>query len=739
MSRRLSLEALEPREVPAAIAALDPSFDADGRASLAGVPFTGVALQNLPSIPGGGRIVAVGTSVGDFVVARYNPDGSLDKTFGTNGTRRIDIGGTDQATAVAVDSSGRIIVVGSASSGANMVVVRLTANGALDTSFDRDGIVTIDFGGTEVANAVAIDSAGNIVVAGSTGTDFAVARLTPAAGALDTSFGTGGKKTIDFGGTDVVNGVAIQSNGAIVLAGSNGNDFAFARLNGSNGSLDTSFNSTGKFTLNMGGVDVARDVIIDASGRIVAVGSNGSDMAVVRLAGSNGGLDPSFNGTGKITVDISGADDARSVQLQSDGRILVVGDTGNNASDTAIVRLTTAGKLDTSFNGTGKLTYDVTGTTKLDIGTASVLSPQGRLIVAGKGGGGMVDGILTRVPVQLEDSSTLAVGGSLNGRATLYTPNSATGQYGAVAAATVAVFGTTTANVRTATGDVNGDGVEDTVLVTGPGTPIRVAVVSGKDNSTILLQPTDPFGGNFTGGGFVSVGDFDLDGRSDIVVTPDQGGGPRVVIFSVVNGTGIGRANFLGINDPNFRGGARTAVGDINADGIPDLVVAAGFQGGPRISVYGGNTLFSAPSNNLVGDFLAFDASLRNGSYVAIGDVNGDGYGDLYFGAGPGGAPRILGISGKKLVQSGPDAALATPMSSFFLAGNASNRGGVRVTTTDVNGDNKADLVAGTGEGLGSFVRLYTGATITSTNEPSGAQTLDPFAGAVLANGVFVG
>jgi uncharacterized delta-60 repeat protein len=734
MSRRLHLEALETREVPAAIAALDPSFDTDGKLSLTGSPFSGVALQS------SGQIIAVGTSGGDFLVARYNPDGSLDTTFGTAGTRKLDFGGTDTAKAVAIDSSNRIIVVGSTTSGTNMAVARLTANGAPDNSFDTDGLLTIDFGGTgDAANAVAIDKAGNIVVAGTTGTNFAIARLTPAAGALDGAFDTDGKQTVDLLGTDIANGVAIQANGNIVVAGTTGTDFAVARLLGTNGSPDNTFDSDGKFAFDLGGVDVAHAVAIDANGNIVLAGNNGGDMVVIRLAGVNGAFDPSFDTDGKKFVDVSGADDARALQIQADGRILLIGDTANLASDTAIVRLTTAGALDTTFNGTGKFTTDVTGNGFLDLGTAAVLSPQGRLIIAGQGGGGFVNGFLVRVPVELEDSRNLAVGGSLNGIATLYVPNTATGQYNPVAAAAVAAFGNTSVNVRTAVGDVNGDGVEDTVLVTGPGTAIRVAVISGTDNSTVLISPFDPFGGNFTGGGFVSVGDFDNDGRADLVVTPDQGGGPRVSIFTLMaDGKVHTRANFLGIDDSNFRGGARTAVGDVNADGFADLAVAAGFQGGPRVALFNGSTIFSNPTNRLVGDFLAFDASLRNGSYVSIGDVTGDGFADLYFGAGPGGAPRVLGVNGQALL-SNTAAAFAAPLSSFFLGGNAENRGGVRVATTDMDGDGRADLIAGTGEGMASFVRTYAGSTITGIGEPAGFQDLNPFSSAVLANGVFVG
>ncbi|MDB5312253.1 MAG: Calx-beta domain protein, partial [Gemmataceae bacterium] len=227
---------------------------------------------------------------------------------------------------------------------------------------------------------------------------------------------------------------------------------------------------------------------------------------------------------------------------------------------------------------------------------------------------------------EVQPASPLAVGGSLDGRATVFAPNAA-GQYG-TPTTLPAVFGSATVNARTAVADVNGDGFPDTILVTGPGTPIRFAVISGKDNTTVLVPATAPFAGSedFTGGGFVAAGDFERTGRADIVITPDQGGGPRVSIFGLPAGGLTLRANFFGIDDPNFRGGARAAAGDVNRDGTPDLMVAAGFGGGPRIAVFNGTTLFTTPTR-LVNDFFAFpgpDATtLRNGTFVAAGDVNG--------------------------------------------------------------------------------------------------------------------
>src|SRR5262249_13824291 len=150
----------------------------------------------------------------------------------------------------------------------------------------------------------------------------------------------------------------------------------------------------------------------------------------------------------------------------------------------------------------------------------------------------------------------------------------------------------------------------DAVLVTGPGVPIRVAVVSGADDRTVLVAPFDPFGGDFLGGGFPAAADLDHDGSGEVLVPPGRGGGPRGSIVSLVRGdAGATRANFFGIDDPDFRGGCRAGLGDVNADGTPDVAVAAGFLGGPRVAVFDGTTAFGGQPRRLLNDFFAFPGS----------------------------------------------------------------------------------------------------------------------------------
>ena len=336
-------------------------------------------------------------------------------------------------------------------------------------------------------------------------------------------------------------------------------------------------------------------------------------------------------------------------------------------------------------------------------------------------------------------SAALAVGGG-PGNVAVFVPSG--GTFGTPT--TLTPFAGFAGGVRTATGDVNGDGTPDGVFVTGPGTPLRVTVISGADNTTVLVAPFDPFGGNFPGGGYVAAGDMDGDGNAEFVVTPDEGGGPRVTVFSRnADGSTAIRANFFGIDDDSFRGGARAALGDVNRDGNLDVVVAAGFGGGPRTAIFGGPSVLAGSPIRLVGDFLAFPGAdaetLRNGSFVATGDVTGDGFADLIFGGGPGGAPRVFILSGAQVSAGDVAGAQAAPVANFFVAGNTNDRGGVRVAIVNADGDTRADVVVGSGAGSPANVRAYLGKDFTGGGEPGAFQDITVFGGAALPGGVFVG
>jgi murein DD-endopeptidase MepM/ murein hydrolase activator NlpD len=331
----------------------------------------------------------------------------------------------------------------------------------------------------------------------------------------------------------------------------------------------------------------------------------------------------------------------------------------------------------------------------------------------------------TPTPIQLTTGFAVAADAGGSPSVTAYAPDGS-------ARVSETVFDPSFAGgVRTALADFNGDGILDLAVGTGPGTTAEVVVFDGATGQQLFA--VTPFA-DFTGGVYVAAGDVTGDGKADLVVTPDLSGGPRVEIYR--GGDFSLAANFFGINDPNFRGGARAAVGDLNGDGFGDVIVSAGFGGGPRVSIYDGKALANGGHlHHLVSDFFLFEPGLRNGAYVAAGDVDGDGFADLVGGGGPGGGPRVLVVSGKKLLENGPAAAIGSPLANFF-AGDPDNRGGVRVAAKDLDGDGLADVVTGDGEGAGSRVTAYLGKDLA---DGSAVPDLDFDAFPGFTGGVFVG
>ena len=374
---------------------LDASFDSDGKATTD----IGIIDQvNALAIQTDGKIVVAGYAPNasgnyDFAVARYNADGNLDTSFDSDGLVTTDLnGGDDQANALAIQTDGKIVVAGFTNN-SNFVIARYNTDGSLDTGFDSDGLVTTDFGPVlNEAHALAIQTDGKIVVAGVTGSsdlDFAIARYN-SDGSLDTGFDSDGLVKTDFGSTDEqANALAIQTDGKIVVAGYtllNDYDFAIARYN-TNGSLDTSFNSDGMETSDFSFFDQAFALAIQTDGKIVVVGSSlnasfNADFAVARY-NTIGLLDTSFDLDGLVMTDFGiSHDNAYAVAIQTDGKIVVAGSTPNGSTtDFALTRYDSDGSLDTSFDTDGKVTTDF-GLGN-DVAYALAIQNDGKLLVAG--------------------------------------------------------------------------------------------------------------------------------------------------------------------------------------------------------------------------------------------------------------------------------------------------------------------------------------------------------------------
>ena len=339
--------------------------------------------------------VAIPAAVGVVVSSARATDGALDPTFDADGIVTTDLTNSDVAYSVVIQPDGKIVVAGYTISGnQDFALARYNTNGSLDTTFDTDGKLTTDLGGNhDQAFSVALQPDGKIVVAGKSTIsgveDFALARYNTN-GSLDTTFDTDGKLTTDLGGTNSeARSMALQPDGKIVVVGStntSGNqDFALARYN-TNGSLDTTFDTDGKLTTDLTNSDVAYSVVIQPDGKIVVAGhiiSGNEDFALARY-NTNGSLDTTFDTDGKLTTDLGGNNDqALSMALQPDGKIVVAGYSAISAGgDFALARYNTNGSLDTTFDTDGKLTTDLGGNNE-DVATSTALQPDGKIVVAG--------------------------------------------------------------------------------------------------------------------------------------------------------------------------------------------------------------------------------------------------------------------------------------------------------------------------------------------------------------------
>ncbi|MGB7068767.1 MAG: choice-of-anchor Q domain-containing protein [Pyrinomonadaceae bacterium] len=375
---------------------LDPTFSGDGKLTDWSGGAGGVAIQ--PD----GKIVVAGSSRNgsndDFAVARYNPDGSPDTTFG-GGTGRVTtfLGGNDYAGSVVIQPDGKIIIAGewANSTTGGFAMARYNPDGSLDSEFGGGSgtvltetpadCLNFSYGS---ASDVTIQPDGKIVgivgyydVDDNCPNDALVFRY-HSDGSMDASFG--GSGTVFINGIDIVSVVVQPADGKIIAGGYS----SIARLN-TNGSLDTGFGSGGYARLPSLGGGTVHSVALQADGKIVAVGSGGNvsyDLALFRF-NVNGSPDTSFDGDGIVTTPIRSHNDfGSSVVIQSDGKIVAVGGSELSADtstrDFAIARYNPNGTLDTTFGGgDGKTSvdFDNSGDHANDV----ALDNQGRAVVVG--------------------------------------------------------------------------------------------------------------------------------------------------------------------------------------------------------------------------------------------------------------------------------------------------------------------------------------------------------------------
>jgi uncharacterized delta-60 repeat protein len=298
--------------------------------------------------------------------------GYLDHTFSDDGKVLTNVAGDDTGEAVAVQADRKVVVAGTTHGGTDIALVRYDTGGALDPSFDGDGIVITDLSGDDAAFAVAIQADGKIVVGGFTDDGVSAALLRyDTDGTLDTTFGGGdGVATISAGTGAVFVGIAIQSDDSIVAAGMGnftgffGGDALVARFDPS-GVPDASFGGgDGITTTKIGFGGFVGDVGLQSDGAIVVVGASLSitgneNMAVLRF-GSTGTLDTTFGGDGIVKTDATaGPDSGSAVALLSDGSIVAIGTSGYEYG--LLVGYNDDGTLNTGFGTDGIVQTELGG------------------------------------------------------------------------------------------------------------------------------------------------------------------------------------------------------------------------------------------------------------------------------------------------------------------------------------------------------------------------------------------
>ena len=360
------------------------------------------------AISAGGLIYAVGDSGGDAAVARYTAAGVLDTAFDGDGKVVRDLGGADSLRGAVAQSDGKLVAAGTTA--LDFAAVRFTTSGALDPTFGNAGVALVDFGDTgEEARALALDASGKVVLGGGvkvgTANDFALARLTTA-GVLDPAFGTGGKFTFNVsanaasGGMERIEGLAIQADGKIVVAGTAPGDFNRSQWHAARvsatGALDTGYGSGGVARLGLDVATFGRAAGAALSGgALVIAGTQQSDNSLQRYSlramklTTGGLLDTAFDGDGVALFDVQGSaqNGAEVSTLLADGSVLLAENVrispGNALAGSliALTHLLPDGSRDAAF-GTN-------GTVKVDLGDAGatpnalLVDPGGKIVLAG--------------------------------------------------------------------------------------------------------------------------------------------------------------------------------------------------------------------------------------------------------------------------------------------------------------------------------------------------------------------
>ncbi|HEY2599991.1 MAG TPA: hypothetical protein VGI67_00435 [Thermoleophilaceae bacterium] len=382
----------------------DPSFDGDGKVILGlgtDNPGVGVAVQSDGKI-----LVAGGGSGNSLRVSRLNTDGSIDTSFGTNGSSDFDFGQPTKTNGMTIAPDGKIVLVGTTKfpSGTDPALARANPDGTPDTSFGPNGTRDADTGTqTDDGVAVAEQPDGKVVFAATTANGVITVGRLNATGHFDGTFKGGGVDNTPV--TASATAIALQPDGKILVGGlgtpaaptnANNQDMVVTRLTAA-GDQDPSFNKSSVQVVDAGGNESVADIAVQPDGKIVLAGRGSTTSFGVARLNTDGTRDSGFGTNGFTTFAFGNPPTlagANGVVLQPDGKIVLAGG-GQGAA--AVARLQPGGALDTTFSGDGEQTLDF-DPQNLDFGNAVAVAPGGDIVIAGSSAGNTVVGRLQGDP-----------------------------------------------------------------------------------------------------------------------------------------------------------------------------------------------------------------------------------------------------------------------------------------------------------------------------------------------------
>ena len=572
-------------------------------------------------VAGGGNL---NTGGDDFLLVRFNVNGTLDTTFGTNGLARTRIFTANNlgssARDLIIQPDGKIIAVGNAAHGSfipggppyrnEVAVVRYNTNGSLDTSFDGDGIATTLVNGADGQGFDGeLQADGKIVIAEA---HFAILRFNTN-GSLDSAFGNGGIVQTDFfgGGNSRAGNLRIQPDGKIVVLGRDHDPnqsfagFAVMARYSTNGSLDPTFDSDGKLIFSTTDFDTGNGFTIQPDAKMVVVGTirtgSGTEttFGLMRLM-PNGTFDPSFGTGGKVSIP--NFPFGSEIGVQTDGKIVVAGNIGSrvlNTADLFVARFLPNGSIDTSFANDGFATADILGH---DFATGIVIQPDGKVVVGGQSESSTPSLHLSAARFHANSDAVADFDGDGKTDVGIFRPGAPNGaewwyQRSSNAQVAAVQFGTSTDKI--VPGDFTGDGKAD------------IAFWRPSDGHWFVLRSEDstyfafPFGSN---GDIPAPADYDGDGRTDPAVFR-----PTTTTWFISNsgGSGTSIVNF-GISTD------KPVVADYDGDAKADIAI---WRAGP-------GEWWGLRSTN--GSVFAVQFGVTSDRPVQ-GDYTGDGKADISF------------------------------------------------------------------------------------------------------------